>query len=81
LKTRWSEEYQAELLLEACRYVLESDDCAGISMWHFADARSYVTGPKIYGRARGFNNKGVLDEYRRPKLAWYGLTELFRCRK
>lgn len=79
LKTRWSEEYQAELLLEACRYVLESDDCAGISMWHFADARSYVTGPKIYGRARGFNNKGVLDEYRRPKLAWYGLTELLKA--
>lgn len=77
LKTRWSEEYQAEILKEACSYVLESSDCAGISMWHFSDCRSYVNGPDIYGRARGFNNKGVLDEYRRPKLAWYTLWQLF----
>ena len=76
LKTRWSEEYQAELLLEACKYVLENESCAGISIWHFADARSYVNGEGIYGRARGFNNNGVLDEYRRPKLAWYALREL-----
>ena len=63
-------------MLEACKYVLENESCAGISIWHFADARSYVNGEGIYGRARGFNNKGVLDEYRRPKLAWYALKEL-----
>ena len=76
LKTRWSEEYQAELLVEACKFALESKDCAGISMWHFSDTRSYVNGEGIYGRARGFNNKGALDEYRRPKLAWYALKDL-----
>ncbi len=81
LKTRWSEEYQTELLMEACRYALESDDCAGISIWHFSDTRSYVNGPEIYARAKGFNNKGVLDEYRRPKLAWYALKQLFKSEK
>ena len=81
LKTRWSEEYQSQLLEEACRYALESDDCAGITMWHFSDARSYVNGPHIYGRARGFNNKGVLDEFRRPKLSWYNLKQLFHSLK
>lgn len=81
LKTYWSEDYQAEMLTEACRYVLESDDCAGISMWHFSDARSYVSGPYIYSRARGFNNKGVLDEYRRPKQSWYALKRLFKGEK
>jgi beta-glucuronidase len=25
---------------------------------------------RILGRPRGFNNKGVVDEYRRPKLAY-----------
>ena len=69
LKSYWSEEYQAELLRAAAEYVLENDDCAGLSIWHFADTRSYTNG-SIYGRARGFNNKGILDEYRRPKLAW-----------
>jgi len=78
LKVRWSEEYQAELLMEACKYAMENDDCAGIAMWHFADARSFVTGNEIYSRARGINNKGVLDEYRRPKLSWYRLKEYFK---
>ena len=78
LKTYWSEEYQAELLYECCDYVLTHDDCAGISIWHFADTRSYVSGRQIFGRARGFNNKGILDEYRRPKLAWNVVTDLLK---
>ena len=78
LKTRWSEEYQAEQLTEAVKVILDGDDFAGISIWQFADTRSFVNGPEIYGRARGFNNKGVLDEYRRPKLAWYLLKTLFK---
>ncbi len=77
IKARWSEEYQAELLLEACRYALENEDCAGIAMWHFSDTRSFVTGEGIYSRPKGMNNKGVLDEYRRPKLAWYRLKDYF----
>ncbi len=81
LKTRWSEEYQSQLLASACRYVLDNDDCAGIAFWLFADTRSYVNGPEIYGRCRGFNTKGILDEYRRPKLAWYTLNELIRGRR
>ncbi len=75
LKTRWSEEYQAQVPSEGCDYVLNDDNCAGLAIWQFADTRSYVNGPDIYGRTRGFNNKGVLDEYRRPKLAWYALKE------
>ncbi|MBQ6471472.1 MAG: hypothetical protein IJJ33_05785 [Victivallales bacterium] len=77
LKTYWSEEYQAEMLGAACEYVLQNDDCAGISIWHFADTRSYVSGKEIFGRARGFNNKGLLDEFRRPKLAWDTVRRLF----
>ncbi|MBO7147385.1 MAG: hypothetical protein J6W81_06515 [Lentisphaeria bacterium] len=76
LKSYWSEEYQAELLKECTEYVLENEDCAGLSIWHFADTRSYTNGPGIYARARGFNNKGILDEYRRPKLAWTVVSQL-----
>ena len=69
LKTYWSEEYQAELLLKVFEYVSQTD-CAGVSIWQYADTRSYVCGSGIFARARGFNNKGVVDEYRRPKQAW-----------
>ncbi|MBE6374933.1 MAG: hypothetical protein E7050_00565 [Lentisphaerae bacterium] len=81
LKTYWSEEYQAELLKECVEYALDNDDCAGISIWHFADTRSYVSGPHIFGRARGFNNKGILSEYRQPKMAWYTVKELLKNKK
>lgn len=74
LNTYWSEDYQAEMLLEAFRYVQESD-CAGISLWMFCDTRSHVTGPHVYTRARGFNNKGIVDEFRRPKQAWIELRK------
>jgi beta-glucuronidase len=80
LRARWSEEYQAELLEECCNYALGEDECAGISIWHFADTRSYVNGPNIYGRARGFNNKGILDEFRRPKSSWSALKKLVKAK-
>ena len=78
LKTYWSEEYQSELLQEVFRYVAASARFAGVAVWQFADTRSYVSGHDIYGRARGFNNKGMLDEYRRPKSAWYAITAFLR---
>lgn len=78
LKARWTEEYQAKVLLEVCRYVFSSDECAGVAIWLFADCRSFVNGPSIYARARGFNNKGVLDEYRHPKLAWNAIADFLQ---
>ena len=76
LKTYWTEEYQAELLVKVFEYVTQTD-CAGVSIWQFADTRSYVSGSRIFARARGFNNKGIVDEYRRPKMAWNELQKFF----
>ena len=28
-------------------------------------------------RARGYNNKGIVDEYRRPKLAYNAIKEIY----
>ncbi len=76
LNARWTEEYQSEVLAEVCRFLYEDNGCAGVSIWLFADTRSFVTGPQIFLRARGFNNKGVLDEYRRPKQAWKKISDI-----
>ncbi len=78
LKARWTEEYQAELMEQCCDYALSEEECAGIAIWQFADTRSYVTGPNIYARSRGFNNKGILDEFRRPKSAWDTISRLIK---
>lgn len=69
-RTRWTEDYQADVLREACEFALEDDRCCGIAIWQFCDSKSYNYGNGIFGRPKGNNNKGVLDDYRRPKVSW-----------
>lgn len=65
----FSEEYQAEYLAEACTAALALDRCCGIALWQFCDIRTYGGGRALL-RPRTFNNKGTVDEYRRPKLSY-----------
>lgn len=67
-EARWSEEYQAEALDECLRVYLHHPDVVGAAIWQFADCR--VCDGHWRDRPRTMNNKGTLDEYRRPKLAY-----------
>jgi len=70
-QTRWSEQYQAALLEAVIRYLfIDRQRFCGLGIWQFCDVRSSALVSRILGRPRGFNNKGVVDEYRRPKLAY-----------
>ena len=73
-RVRWSEEYQAELSAEVCKVVLGNKRYCGLCFWHFCDAKSYLNG----GRIKGINDKGILDEYRRPKFAWDAITQALK---
>jgi beta-glucuronidase len=73
----FTEEYQAELLRLTCEEVISNPRLAGVALWHFSDARTY-TGGYALGRPRAFNNKGTLDEYRRPKLAYKAVQRVFK---
>lgn len=55
--------------------VLSHPDVTGIFIWQFADVR--VDEAWAYSRPRTYNNKGIVDEYRRPKLAYQTVKELF----
>ncbi len=67
---RWTEQYQAQLLDAVIRHLfVDRDRACGLSIWQFCDCRTSELGWKALSRPRGFNNKGILDEYRRPKLA------------
>ena len=48
----------------------------GIALWHFADARTYTSSYAL-GRPRTINDKGILDDFRRPKLAFDVVKEKF----
>ncbi len=77
LKAHWSEEYQADYLTEVCRCIAARKRISGVALWQFLDCRTYATS-RALGRPRAFNNKGLLDEYRRPKLAFDAVRRGFR---
>ena len=79
---RWSEDYQAQLLDETLDVYMADDDISAVFVWQFADCR--ITDGKGIDeftrwqtRARCHNNKGVVDEYRRPKLSFDVIKKKF----
>jgi beta-glucuronidase len=71
----WSEEYQRKVVCECVKHLKQRDDLLGFYVWQFCDSRT-DGGIHALGRPRTYNNKGLLDEYRRPKLVYYALREL-----
>ncbi|MBQ2626350.1 MAG: hypothetical protein IJG17_01105 [Eubacterium sp.] len=72
---KWSEEYQAEALSHQIKAVLGKEGCSGIFIWQFCDCR--ISFEWFASRPRTMNNKGVVDEYRRPKLSYEVVKELY----
>jgi beta-glucuronidase len=71
----FSEDYQAAILQEALRIFRADPNISGTFVWQFADIRSDT--PRFRDRARGFNNKGVVNEFRKPKLAYRVVKEVY----
>lgn len=76
----WSEEYQLKLLTECISLFMARDDCAGFFIWQFCDTRTDRgdDGHRALMRPRHMNNKGIVDEYRRKKLAFDAVRALLR---
>ena len=75
-EAKWSEERQCSILKEQITAVLSHPDVTGIFLWQFADVR--VAEEWAMRRPRTYNNKGVVDEYRRPKMAYRTVRALLR---
>ena len=74
--SKWTEEYQAEALEQQISAVMNYENCSGVYIWQFCDIR--VSEEWFGGRPRTMNNKGVVDEYRRPKLCYDVVKRLFK---
>ena len=72
----WSEEFQAEYISLVVKSVLDNPNWSGFILWMFCNANTYTGTVYKTGRPRGYNNKGLLDEYRRPKRAWNTLKNI-----
>lgn len=73
---KWSERFQADLLEKHLRTLLEDARVAGVFIWQFADIRTIA---EYWSNRPGlFNNKGLLDRFRRPKEAYWRVRDLYR---
>lgn len=72
---KWSEERQSSILKEQLQAVFERKEITGVFIWQYSDCR--VGDDAFYGRPRCMNNKGVVDEYRRPKAAFKTVKRIY----
>ncbi len=77
-RAKWSEERQCDILDEQLGAILSMERVTGAYIWQFADVR--VAESWAHGRPKTVNNKGVFDQFRRPKLAFQTVVERFRDR-
>ncbi len=72
---KWTEEYQEQLLGELIPEIMEFPECSGVIIWQYADCR--VDFSWAMNRPKTQNNKGIVDIYRREKLSYAKVKELF----
>lgn len=76
-RCKWSEERQSDLIRDNLEVYMNDERIMGVFIWQFSDCR--VTEEEWFQtRARCHNNKGVVDEYRRPKIAYDTVKEMFK---
>lgn len=74
-RLKWSEEYQMDALEEQLTALLAAQAYSGVYIWQFCDCR--VSEEWFPERPRSYNNKGLVDTYRRPKLAYETVKRIF----
>ncbi|TYP76556.1 beta-glucuronidase [Paenibacillus methanolicus] len=76
----FSEDYQARLVTEALTIFRNDPNIAGAYVWQFAGAQTDLKSDGLHfrDRARSFNNKGLVNENRKPKQAFREVRQVYR---
>ncbi|MDR3593754.1 glycoside hydrolase family 2 TIM barrel-domain containing protein [Clostridium sp.] len=72
---KWSEERQASILKKQLEAVFSQQEIVGAFIWQFCDIR--VSEEWFSMRPRTMNNKGIVDEFRRRKLSYDIVRNIF----
>ncbi|SDZ31006.1 beta-glucuronidase [Evansella caseinilytica] len=76
-QVRGTEERQADILAKIIVAYSSRSYLAGMFIWQFADCRVVEDTGWLLSRAGTQNNKGIVDRYRRPKLAYEVVKKFF----
>lgn len=74
---KYSEDRQSDILKSLIETFYDIDYVAGMIVWMYADGRVDDDFKDWNSRPMTQNNKGVVDIYRRPKMSYYTVSELF----
>lgn len=72
---KWTEEYQQCILKEQLTSILSDEELSGAIIWQYADCR--VCKGWFHVRPKCQNNKGIVDIYRREKLVFQTVKEIY----
>ncbi len=72
---RWSEDYQARLISHCLELFHADPKIVGSYIWQFTDIRTCLE--VGITRARGYNNKGLLNEHRNPKASYFAVKDIY----
>ncbi|MBW5447032.1 beta-glucuronidase [Cohnella sp. CFH 77786] len=77
-RVKWSEERQADIIDRCLEVYMSRPEVVGTFIWQFADCRVTEGSGWLLSRARTRNNKGVVDDFRRPKMAVEAVKKHYR---
>lgn len=75
-EVKWTEDRQAVILKELLHKYCSDKTLSGVIIWQYSDCR--VDDGFFAQRPNTRNNKGIVDVYRQPKLAYYTVCEQFK---
>lgn len=73
----WTENYQQKYLEYTLELFLNHPRMNGTIVWQYGDIRVCLEPRRALARPRSFNNKGLVNEYRHPKLAYYSVKKIY----
>ncbi|MCL2571148.1 MAG: hypothetical protein FWE11_01995 [Defluviitaleaceae bacterium] len=72
---KWTENHQAQCLEYELKLFTKDPDISGTFIWQYCDTRASID--FNLGRGRSYNNKGVVSQYRSPKLAFSIVKDIY----
>ncbi len=72
---KWSEERQSAIIREQLTALHHMPRVSGAYIWQFADVK--VSEEWAVHRPKAVNNKGIVDMYRRPKMSYATVKEIY----